>query len=112
MHGIFTRHGGVSPEPWKTLNVGLTVGDDSRRVIENRERIFNTFDLDNKSIFDVWQVHSNKVIHAYSNKYQQSELDKADAIGGQPAGHLDRVLDGPGTDAVDHKVKVGADALA
>ena len=35
-HALFTRHGGVSPDPWGSLNVGGTVGDDLARVRENR----------------------------------------------------------------------------
>ena len=79
-HGVFTREGGVSPHPGDSLNVGLTVGDDSKRVIENRERIFTTFELDNRRIFDVWQVHSNKVIRVNSTRHQHSKIKKADAM--------------------------------
>jgi YfiH family protein len=60
-HGIVTRRGGVSPEPWKSLNVGASVGDELTRVQENRDRIFKAFGRDPASRYDVWQVHSNKV---------------------------------------------------
>lgn len=60
-HGVFTRIGGVSPNPWETLNVGGTVGDDPVRVSENRRRIFQALDLDPSSEYDVWQVHSADV---------------------------------------------------
>jgi YfiH family protein len=80
MHGVVTRKGGVSPSPWDSLNVGLTVGDESKRVIENRERIFKTFELDNRRIFDVWQVHSDKVICVNSTSYNHSKIEKADAM--------------------------------
>jgi YfiH family protein len=60
-HGIVTRHGGVSPVPWKSLNVGASVGDELERVQENRDRIFKALGRDPKSRYDVWQVHSNKV---------------------------------------------------
>lgn len=79
-HGVFTRKGGVSPHPWDSLNVGLTVGDDSNRVKENRERIFRTFELDNRRIFDVWQVHSTKVIRVNSTRNKYSKIKKADAM--------------------------------
>ena len=61
-HGVFTRHGGVSPSPWGSLNVGGTVGDDLARVRENRHILFKAMDRDPKSIFDVWQVHSADVV--------------------------------------------------
>ena len=34
IHAIFTRHGGVSPEPWASLNVGGLRGDDPDRVYQ------------------------------------------------------------------------------
>jgi YfiH family protein len=60
-HGIVTRRGGISPDPWKSLNVGASVGDDLVRVNENRDRIFRTLGRDPASRYDVWQVHSNNV---------------------------------------------------
>jgi len=57
-HAVFTRLGGLSPVPWRSLNVGGTVGDDPERVVENRRRTFGSVGLDPGSIYDVWQVHS------------------------------------------------------
>ena len=37
-HGVMSRRGGVSAGPYAELNVGLHVGDDPERVIENRRR--------------------------------------------------------------------------
>ena len=39
---VFTRHGGVSPAPWHSLNLGGSVGDDPAHVAENRVRVFNS----------------------------------------------------------------------
>ncbi len=36
--GFTTRAGGVSPQPWDSLNLGLGVHDDAARVRENRGR--------------------------------------------------------------------------
>ncbi|KLN33604.1 peptidoglycan editing factor PgeF [Cellulosimicrobium cellulans] len=36
--GFTTRTGGVSPEPWDSLNLGLNVTDDATRVRSNRAR--------------------------------------------------------------------------
>ena len=60
-HGIVTRRGGISPNPWKSLNVGASVGDELARVQENRDRVFRALGRDPKSRYDVWQVHSNRV---------------------------------------------------
>ena len=85
-HAIFTRHGGVSPEPWGSLNVGGTVGDDLARVRENRILSFRTMGCAPASIFDVWQVHSADVVCARAPRpsgesYRQADIiltDKAD----------------------------------
>ena len=37
--GMTTRFGGWSKPPYSSLNVGFHVGDDARRVLENRKRI-------------------------------------------------------------------------
>ena len=62
IHGIFTRWGGVSPEPWASLNLGGTVGDLRDHVIENRRRMFDAIQRPVESGFDVWQVHGVNVI--------------------------------------------------
>lgn len=80
VHGVFTRRGGVSPEPWDTLNVGGTVGDRPERVFENRRRSFEQFGRSTASIFDVWQVHSSDVVCADSPRLREAPHQKADAI--------------------------------
>ena len=64
VHGVFTRHGGVSPDPWRSLNLGGTVGDAPDRVTENHKRLFSALDRPINSVFDVWQVHSADVVVA------------------------------------------------
>lgn len=61
VQAIFTRQGGVSPDPWRSLNVGGTVGDDRARVVENRRRSFEALGRPFESIYDSWQVHSAAV---------------------------------------------------
>jgi len=79
-HAVIARKGGVSPEPWDSLNVGGTVGDERPRVLENRLRSFRALGRDPHSLFDVWQVHSADVILANApHNFAPPEL-KADAI--------------------------------
>ncbi|MEN6482150.1 MAG: peptidoglycan editing factor PgeF [Anaerolineaceae bacterium] len=80
IHGVFTRKGGVSPAPFVSLNLGGSIGDSQENVIENRKRIFNVFNKDVESIFDVWQVHGNTVIYADQPRPLDSLHEKADAI--------------------------------
>lgn len=79
-HAVFTRHGGVSPEPWGSLNVGGTVGDDLTRVQENRVLSFQAMDCNPESIFDVWQVHSADVVCARAPRPHGESYRQADII--------------------------------
>ena len=79
-HAIFTRHGGVSPEPWGSLNVGGTVGDDLTRVKENRQIAFQALGCKPESVFDVWQVHSADVVCANAPRVADEALRQADII--------------------------------
>jgi YfiH family protein len=80
IHGIFTRQGGVSPEPWDSLNVGATVGDDLDRVKENTQRVLQAMDCDQESLFQVWQVHQAKVWVAQKPRKGELGIPKADAV--------------------------------
>ncbi len=77
---IFTRHGGVSPDPWSTLNVGGTVGDEPVRVEENRRRVFNSINRALDSFHDVWQVHSADYVIACGARRQDDPPQKADIL--------------------------------
>jgi polyphenol oxidase len=61
-HAVFTRRGGVSPEPWASLNVGGLRGDDPGRVLQNRVLSFQALGREPESVYDVWQVHGTEVI--------------------------------------------------
>jgi YfiH family protein len=79
-HAVFTRHGGVSPEPWGSLNVGGTVGDDLERVKQNRLLSFEAMGCGPESIFDVWQIHSADVVCANAPRPQGESYRQADVI--------------------------------
>lgn len=79
-HALFTRHGGVSPEPWGSLNVGGTVGDDLTRVRHNRILSFEALCREPETIFDVWQVHSADVVCARSPRPLDESYRQADII--------------------------------
>ena len=80
MHGFFMRHGGVSLDPWRSLNLGGNNGDPRANVVENRRRIFVALDRPVESLFDVWQVHSDTIICADSPRQLDSDPLQADAI--------------------------------
>lgn len=77
---IFTRQGGLSPEPWDSLNVGGLVGDDPTRVYENRVLAFRALGRNPDSVYDVWQVHGAEVICTRKHRPKHVAHKKADAI--------------------------------
>ncbi len=79
-HALFTRHGGVSPDPWGSLNVGGTVGDNLERVRENRMLSFQALGCAPESIFDVWQIHSADVVCARAPRPLDESYRQADII--------------------------------
>jgi polyphenol oxidase len=79
-HGIFTRHGGVSPAPWASLNMGGNVGDSAEAVRENHQRMYDALSLNASRVCTVWQVHSADVIIATEPNPEQRWLAHADAL--------------------------------
>ncbi len=79
-HAVFTRHGGVSPKPWGSLNVGGTVGDELERVKKNRLVSFEALQRAPESIFDVWQIHSADVVCAKAPRPADESHRQADII--------------------------------
>jgi YfiH family protein len=79
-HAIFTRQGGLSPEPWHSLNVGGTVGDDLARVRANRNLSLKALGCVPESVFDVWQVHSADVVCATAPRPDSESVRQADII--------------------------------
>jgi len=61
-HAVFTRQGGFSPFPWKSLNFGASVGDDVERVRQNREKALRTVGINPAVVYDVYQVHSVDIV--------------------------------------------------
>ncbi len=79
-HAVFTRQGGVSPQPWDSLNMGGLVGDDLARVAQNRVAAFRAVGRAPESLFDVWQVHSAEVVFADAPRPFDQPHPKADII--------------------------------
>lgn len=79
-HAVFTRQGGLSPEPWNSLNVGGTVGDDLARVRANRNLSLQALGCDPTTVFDVWQVHSADVVCASAPRPDSESVRQADII--------------------------------
>lgn len=59
-HRIWTRHGGVSPAPYETLNLGYGVGDAPAHVQENRSRVRQAMGL--AELISVGQIHGSNTL--------------------------------------------------
>lgn len=59
--GFSLRHGGVSESTFRSLNLGLSAGDDPELVLENRRRLFRHAGLDPDRIAVAGQVHGDRV---------------------------------------------------
>jgi len=80
LNAVFTRHGGASPQPWASLNLGGTVGDARERVVENRRRMFEAVGLPVESLYDAWQVHGDRVMVIDEPRPLAQEHEQADAL--------------------------------
>ncbi len=60
-HAVTGRRGGVSEAPYDALNVGLHVGDDPERVVENRRRVCEALGVEFDRLTLGRQVHGDVV---------------------------------------------------
>lgn len=61
-HAVFARSGGVSPQPWASLNMSISTGDSAENTRVNRRRAFAAVGLPFESMAEVWQVHSTQTL--------------------------------------------------
>lgn len=77
-HGIFTVHGGVSADEFRSLNVSFAVGDQKENVRVNRERIKE--ELGFRALVAARQVHGNTVRVVTEAAAGDLEIDGVDAL--------------------------------
>jgi hypothetical protein len=61
VHAISTRHGGVSPAPFATLNLGHTTGDATANVEANLRRLHAALALDETATVTARQAQADRV---------------------------------------------------
>jgi polyphenol oxidase len=61
-HRFFTRHGGTSPHPWRSLNTSFDVSDSPGRVEENLARVRFQIGVSKDALFACTQVHGRDVV--------------------------------------------------
>ncbi len=77
---VTTRLGGTSTGDYASLNLGLHVGDDDDRVIENRRRIFSALDLDPHRAVFMNQVHGTRIATVTADHHGQGLLAQDHAL--------------------------------
>ncbi len=60
-HAIFSRQGGISPAPFDSLNLSVSVPDDNENVYANRRRAYGIFGRDTDTVVHAHLVHGNVV---------------------------------------------------
>jgi polyphenol oxidase len=61
VHAITTRHGGVSAEPYSSLNISRGLGDDPEAVEENLRRVCSVLGLRRRDVVSPHQRHTANV---------------------------------------------------
>ena len=79
-HGIFTRNGGVSQSPWRSLNMGASIGDAPDAVKENHSRVYRAVDANGERAVSCWLVHSVDTLIVTEDFRRNGSPQKADAI--------------------------------
>lgn len=80
LNAVLTRRGGISPQPWSSLNLGGSVGDDADHVAQNRVHVFETLGRNPASIHDVWLVHGTDIVYADAPRLPGAPSEKADIL--------------------------------
>lgn len=56
-----TRLGGISPQPYSSMNLGMSVNDSKENVLQNRELFFGSLNIHLAQLVISKQVHGNKI---------------------------------------------------
>lgn len=70
-----TRHGGVSPKPFATLNLGHSTPDEPANVLRNRQILCNHLGIDPSSLVTADQVHGTTVCEALEGGHRREGYD-------------------------------------
>jgi YfiH family protein len=80
IHGVFTRQGGYSPEPYRSLNTStppFNPGDSIENVVRNRVLALRALDVAMYPCVTLWQVHGADI--AIYNAQEEWRTDWADS---------------------------------
>lgn len=80
VHGVTTRHGGVSEAPFDSLNLGLHAGDQEESVLVNREYLAQNIGVSGIDWVCANQVHGLKAVRVTAADKGKGALDTITAI--------------------------------
>lgn len=60
-HAVFTRQGGISPAPFDSLNLSVSVSDEKENVYANRRRAYGLYGRDTDTVVHAHLVHGAEV---------------------------------------------------
>lgn len=78
-HAVSTRHGGTSPAPFHSLNLGHAVGDSPSNVARNTDLLYGLLDFPSGAGVTTNQVHG-ALVAAVGPRERGSSLDGFDAL--------------------------------
>ncbi len=78
-HAISTRHGGVSPAPFDTLNLSVVAGDQPSNVDANTARLHDTLELDASATVTASQAQADQIAIVDVN-YRGTRMKNVDAL--------------------------------
>lgn len=84
-HAVFTRHGGVSRQPYQSLNLSVSVGDDPEDVQANFLTVCRAMDISPEQTAACHLVHGADII-TVSRANQQPVMGTADGLITQDTG--------------------------
>ena len=90
-HGFFTRNGGVSEGPWRSLNMSWRTGDAPERVARNCAAAATELGFPAGSLVTARQVHGVRAV-AVAAPWVSGDMPEADALATGTAGLLVGVL--------------------
>ncbi|WP_373512753.1 peptidoglycan editing factor PgeF [Persicitalea sp.] len=66
-----TRHGGVSPFPFDSLNLSVHTADAPENTSENRRRFWQALGIEEHKVATSYQVHGNEVLNITKSGYYE-----------------------------------------
>jgi len=79
-HGFSTRIGGISGEPFNTLNMGFLTDDDWETVKENRRLFAQSLGIPLENIVAANQVHGDKIFKAGTSDRGRGAIEQNTAV--------------------------------